>query len=860
MKKFTIANLRLPISHNAQSVLTFHSKIEDRKSTIQQSGMALVVCLALIVLLTAAVLAFFARATSNQVTEASRSNRVEAEQMAKTAADYVISSFLRETTNTLSASNAVPQRPLPGALASDTNFANLIRRSVNDSVSVGETNASTHSTATASGNGRVVGTNRWNAPVLLSGGGFTNTTDLPNWIYINADGSATNTASTNAIGRFAYNAYDVGGLLDANVAGCGPSISAGSTNMAILKGTLAGADLSMIGVDAATFVRGWRNAASAVSSNAYVTAVTNAAANGFLNAASGDNRITSRQDLIKLAGAGYIPTNALPYLTHFTRELARPSLDFNGLTNMTSRYALSQLATLTNTGLTNTSTNNFTYTSTLSPTLSTNNPNFFQVVRAAIAYTNNPWETNQPPTGAFPPPAPNWTTNLNLKAVALGANVIDQFAVATEPTRILLGTDRVAGKKPLPMVMQVFLAYKVDVATTNLYFSVIPQVWSSAASSGTTLTASLTSGSVTVDGAVTALPTATVTVNTPGTAGASAMTNGNAIPALSGFFATTVPLTNASPANLAINLTGLSLILNSPTANAYNAFGTNAASSANLPISAELTANVTITTPVTTNVLDGFTIQTVDPRTLRLAGGTNTFFGTNALTTMILPVSTPAYANSITDTTIASPTSQISSVGELGRVFRESPWRTMDFVSADSPDKALLDAFSAYATPTNAAGLPVRAGVIDLNTRQSVVLAALLSGAATSAANTGFLSPANATTIANQMVASTAAAANSLTNRSQLVDLVADNTLTIASGGDKGVRETAIRALAEVGQTRTWNIMVDVVAQTGTFPAPPANPSESNFRVQGERRLWIHAAIDRPTQSVISEATEAVLE
>jgi len=148
----------------------------------KKAGMALVVCLALIVLVTAAVLAFFARATSNRIVEASRSNRVEVEQLAKTAGDYVISGFLRETTNTLSASNAVPQRLLPAAFAPATNFANLIRRSVNETTAsgVGEANASTDSTATASRNGRTVGMNRWNAPMLLLGGGFNATNQLPN--------------------------------------------------------------------------------------------------------------------------------------------------------------------------------------------------------------------------------------------------------------------------------------------------------------------------------------------------------------------------------------------------------------------------------------------------------------------------------------------------------------------------------------------------------------------------------------------------------------------------------------------------------------------------------------------------------
>ena len=226
------------------------------------------------------------------------------------------------TTNTF----AVPQCPLPSSTFSGTNFANLIRRSVNETTNgEGETNASTHSTATASRNGRGVGPGRWNAPFLLFGAGFNNTNQLPNWIYVNADGSATNTPTTNAVGRFAYNVYDVSGLLDINVAGY-PSPGISGTNLSILKGTLAGADLSVIPGITSAFVP-WRNTKTAATASDYVNAVTNSSAAGFLRAQSGDNRLTSRHDLIKLARAGAygITTDALPYLTHFSRAANAPS-------------------------------------------------------------------------------------------------------------------------------------------------------------------------------------------------------------------------------------------------------------------------------------------------------------------------------------------------------------------------------------------------------------------------------------------------------------------------------------------------------------------------------------------------------
>jgi hypothetical protein len=46
------------------------------------------------------------------------------------------------------------------------------------------------------------------------------------------------------------------------------------------------------------------------------------------------------------------------------------------------------------------------------------------------------------------------------------------------------------------------------------------------------------------------------------------------------------------------------------------------------------------------------------------------------------------------------------------------------------------------------------------------------------------------------------------------------------------------RALGEVGQTRTWNLMLDVIAQSGRYP-PNAN-SLAGFMVEGEQRDWVH--------------------
>jgi hypothetical protein len=72
------------------------------------------------------------------------------------------------------------------------------------------------------------------------------------------------------------------------------------------------------------------------------------------------------------------------------------------------------------------------------------------------------------------------------------------------------------------------------------------------------------------------------------------------------------------------------------------------------------------------------------------------------------------------------------------------------------------------------------------------------------------------------------------------------------------LREAPIRALAAVGQTRVWNLMLDVVAQSGKFPTTAAN--FNNFTVQGEQRYWVHLAIDRLTGEVLDKQVEVVKE
>ena len=74
-------------------------------------------------------------------------------------------------------------------------------------------------------------------------------------------------------------------------------------------------------------------------------------------------------------------------------------------------------------------------------------------------------------------------------------------------------------------------------------------------------------------------------------------------------------------------------------------------------------------------------------------------------------------------------------------------------------------------------------------------------------------------------------------------------------------KQTIARALAEVGQTRTWNLMIDVIAQTGNYTPDATDINQANkFVVQGEKRYWLHIALDRDDGTVLGSQLEEVIE
>lgn len=265
----------------------------------------------------------------------------------------------------------------------------------------------------------------------------------------------------------------------------------------------------------------------------------------------------------------------------------------------------------------------------------------------------------------------------------------------------------------------------------------------------------------------------------------------------------------------------------------------------------------------------------------------------------------PSYGTYASDSRPMVLNRPFRSVAELGYVFKDMPWKNIDFFTQESGDAALLDVF-CINDANDFRGLI--AGKINLNTRQSTVLQAIISGAyknewdpaGTKYGNTvstiaGGGNTSLAGIIAQGLVTRTsigpASGPNSgngpqpLANISEIVGRWVSSKPALSGGIDgsssydgfsidllniltnapnvydqyiQRFREAPVRALANAGQTRVWNLMIDLVAQTGRYPG--SNTQLENFIVEGEQHYWVHLAIDRFTGQVLDKQIEVVRE
>jgi len=216
-------------------------------------------------------------------------------------------------------------------------------------------------------------------------------------------------------------------------------------------------------------------------------------------------------------------------------------------------------------------------------------------------------------------------------------------------------------------------------------------------------------------------------------------------------------------------------------------------------------------------------------------------------------------------------------LGELGYVFRDLPWKTLDFFSDRSADAGLLDIFCLNdgprsTIPYDANGnlgmiVPsIAAGSVNLNSSQAANVQAVLAGSilddisSTTVNKTGS-GATDAPVLATNIVSATST--NPVRNKAELITRTTlPTTILPTTSSDnqavKARREAVPRALSSVSQTRVWNLLIDVVAQSGRYA--PGETDLSKFIVEGEQHYWVHVAIDRFTGEVIDRQIEVVNE
>jgi hypothetical protein len=241
--------------------------------------------------------------------------------------------------------------------------------------------------------------------------------------------------------------------------------------------------------------------------------------------------------------------------------------------------------------------------------------------------------------------------------------------------------------------------------------------------------------------------------------------------------------------------------------------------------------------------------------------------------------STPYYTTS-TDYHPIILNRPLRNVAELGYAFRDLPWKSLDFFTDKSADAGLLDVFTINDGPvqldssSNFLSLgpvpTIVAGQVNLNTTQAPDLQSVFAGAILDEINSTTVNKIGAGATDAPVLAANVVNATSTTpmqNRSELItrSTLPTSILPVPLSGAahdqrvKSRREVVARAMASLSQTRTWNLLIDVVAQSGHYK-PNATSLQTDFVVEGEQHYWVHVAIDRLTGQVIDKQIEVVTE
>lgn len=797
--------------------------------TVRVKGAALVVILAFVVLVTGLVVAFLSRTTSDRQLAKASLEDTASDLLAQSALVIITNEFKQERGNaaaTPSAADIQPQRyGTPGT--TETPIPNLIRRSVQGDPT---NRTSGLSSAAVSANGRSVTLKRWNSHYLIprattaSDSGPVSSFNAPNWVLVTAQGPNIAPAPSAVIGRYAYTVYDEGGLLDVNVAGV-PTYS----------------------------TTGGGGGGPAPSPTPWLLNVARKGSVGFADFTALPGSVTQPDGS---AGTGVWPTTANSSMTSFP-----------------STATINKIVGWRN------------YGTTKQTGVSFDAPSFPNSQNAQDSYGSYLLDFGDPP---FADPS-----------------VFPFTSVSTQTSNSR--SDQAFVNRQQLIKLQNTTGFSLSLLQ---YLGTFSRELNAPAPSWSNLKGHLSDGRFNITNIDLVKPNPAAGSGTGRGKGATKSKGRGHLKGLAGDI---------------VNLFGLQWVVSSVDATTgkwkpgYWRYVEHLGGTPSNPVAlghippfkgngqqndffqildyalyridfdstGEYDPNhLAKTFAVGASLIDQYDSDGDDLDTLA-AGGTAVDAAAQTHTTVIEyapgvfaygmetgdldydsrlnpppnPHRPQAAPTPISGTTVVI-NHAFTNIGEFGYGIATSTagLPTLDLYQNGSSDAPVLDFFSY--NPVNSA-YP-RAGIVNLNTRNAPVLAALLKGAnptesaaQAAPAPTPVISQATAMTVAKSIVAATSAAGGAATTRGDIARLASIAGASI--GASEEEKESISRALAEVTQTRTWNLMIDVIAQSGRY-APGAVAINDAFTVLGEKRYWLHIAIDRYTGQILGQELEAVVE
>jgi hypothetical protein len=824
-------------------------------------GAALIIVLALVVLSTGLALAYFSRTTADRQLAQSSYNDTSADLVARSALDIVVGDFKQEIINNqpITRSNIQPS-PYPIPIPAD--IPNLIRYSSRNAAA---SRASNVSSVDPSANGRSITTTRWNShylvPLLLPNATPANSIPVsdftaPDWVLVTAGGPTPSPAPGGVIGRYAFAVYDEGGLLDMSLAGypnwenvsncADPAPTPWLVNVG-RKGIVAFADLTALGSNPppqsqVDKIVGWRNYAMSQQPASFFpsgnpsfpadcnrqnwygsyllyfgdppftieslldklgasiypfTSVANYASPSPAPGASPprtDQSLVTRQQLLKLRSTLGFSQSVLQYMGTFSRERNWPAPDWPNLNGTLSegRFNLNNLA------------------------LVVPNPGQCNVSHGK----KKGWQTGHSRGHLCGTP----TEIIELFGLFwVKAEVVNTDGKHPGYWKYIdhTGPNPPGDPDPDPHSIICFRAANQQ----EDFFQVLHYALNVARTEG---------------GRRCAGPD-----RLPRTFGIGASMIDQYD---SGADCTGQPINWGPGCDLDSHVN--SQYRTHTTAIKYGQGGTNTAfaygmekNSSDDPVNGDAPCG---------SVATGNNPQRPSPAPNPIGGS-----GPNATIVMNHAFSNVGEFGYAIDAS-AVPTPTPGSCAPTPLPTTALP--TLDFSSPNFYDAPILDFFSY--NPISSA-YP-RAGIVNLYTRNAPVLAAMLSSAwKTEAASAnpnpaaspaGRVLPAEAMTAANAIVTETQNVLRGSPGFGPVTqtDLTRAIAARLVAAGGSAVGSTTeeknsiARALAEMGQTRTWNLLIDVIAQTGRYASDATSITQANkFIVEGEKRYWLHISLGR---------------